>query len=262
MTAPGAVSHPTDGVVEQALARAGVYRLLGRTFGYPTPEVVREVGELAARIAQAPGTEPVLVEGLTRLAEAARAVEPMALAGEYVLLFDRQVPCSPYEGAYEPMAPMAAGKSAQLADVAGFYAAFGMTPAAGQPDVEDHVAVELEFMSVLALREAYALADGSREGQEVVRAAQVTFLTDHLGRWADIFARGVASMTPLPYYTAAADLLATWLPHEIAALGATPTRPAGPPAPGPLEADSLTCPMAETPPAEAPAHPGSSTEEA
>jgi hypothetical protein len=51
------------------------------------------------------------------------------------------VRCPPYESAYGE-APQMAGKSAELADLAGFYAAFGLAPAASQPDMEDHVKVD------------------------------------------------------------------------------------------------------------------------
>ena len=86
---------------------------------------------------------------------------PDEVARAYVSALERPAGCSPYEGSYGA-APLLAGKGAALADIAGFYAAFGMTP--GAAEVEDHIAAELEFMSVLALKEAAALAEGLVEG--------------------------------------------------------------------------------------------------
>jgi TorA maturation chaperone TorD len=60
----------------------------------------------------------------------------------------------------------------KLADVAGFYAAFELTPATARPDMEDHIAAELEFMSVLALKEAYAGAEELPGGLTVTRDAK------------------------------------------------------------------------------------------
>jgi TorA maturation chaperone TorD len=60
----------------------------------------------------------------------------------------------------------------KLADVTGFYAAFELTPATARPDMEDHIAAELEFMSVLALKEAYAGAEELPGGLTVTRDAK------------------------------------------------------------------------------------------
>jgi TorA maturation chaperone TorD len=111
--------------------------------------------------------------------------------------------------------------------------------------MEDHIAAELEFMSVLALKEAYALSEGNADGVAVTRAAQVAFLTDHLGRWTEAFAGSLRRATPLPYYAAAAGLLAAWVLAEVAALGALPTRLEALADPGPAGEDAFTCPMAE-----------------
>jgi DMSO reductase family type II enzyme chaperone len=228
--------------VAHALARSGVYRLLGRAFGYPTLGVLEELTAVGTRLTAMREAPEGIREPLARFTTAAREASPSTLADEYVFLFDRQVRCPPYESAYGE-APQMAGKSAELADVAGFYAAFGLAPAAARPDMEDHVAAELEFLSVLALKEAYARAEGDADGLEVIRRAQVTFLTDHLGQWAEAFAHRLTAATPLPYYAAAADLLAVWTLTEIATLGATPTRRDVLADPGPLGGDTLTCPM-------------------
>ena len=246
MIAP-TTGHPASQETEvvRALTRGGIYRLLGRAFGYPTPSVLAELAPLADQVAEAPEVTPDLRQHLTCLAAAVRDTDPGVLVGEHVFLFDRQVRCPPYESAYAP-APRMAGKSAELADVAGFYAAFGLMPAEARPDMEDHIAAELEFMSALALKEAFVLAEGDGDGASVTRAAQVAFLTDHLGRWAEAFTVTLRVATPIPYYAAAARLLAAWVLEDVAALGATPTRLDGLVAdPGPAGEDAFTCPMTE-----------------
>ena len=211
--------------VKAALERAAIYRLLGGAFVSPTPARLEELALAAATAATA--VTGRLRDKLARFAIAASEAEPVATANEHVFLFGRQVRCSPYESAYSGLSPFG-DKTARLADVAGFYAAFGLAPAAAQPDLEDHVGAELEFMSALALKEAWALAEGEAGALEVTRAAATKFLTDHLGRWAAAFAAAVEAATPVPFYTAAASLLAAWVDEEIAALGATPSRVPGP----------------------------------
>ncbi len=76
-------------------------------------------------------------------------------------------------------------QSQELADVAAFYRACGLAVRSGERP--DHLALELEFMGFLALKEAYALlADRSDQAREVRRMAR-TFFSEHLGRWAESF---------------------------------------------------------------------------
>lgn len=238
---PGAVSNDERPVLE-ALRRSVVYRLLGGALGYPMAERLVGVAKLAERTASGVGE---LGESLTRLAAAARQSDPAALCQEYVFLFDRDARFPPYEGAWGD-APQLAGKAALLADIAGFYAAFGLAPSETQPDMEDHIAAECEFMSAMALKEAWALSEDNGEALDVTRKAEAAFLGDHLGRWAEAFARAVREATPLPYYGALAVALEGWVRIETGAFGITPTRVTGRTGYDPLqEAPTFTCPMAE-----------------
>ncbi len=79
-------------------------------------------------------------------------------------------------------------QASDLADLAGFYKAFGLEirdNANGRPD---HIAAECEFMSVLCSKEAYAIEHSDQENAEICRDAQRTFLRDHLARWLPAFA--------------------------------------------------------------------------
>jgi DMSO reductase family type II enzyme chaperone len=223
--------------VTGALRRSAVYRLLAMAFAYPTPPRLAAVATGATEAARETPAE--LAPTLATLAEAARGVDVAALAGEHVALFQRQVRCPPYEGAYGP--PQMAGKAALLADVAGFYRAFGLEPAEGQPEVEDHVCAELEFMSALAVKEAWALAEGHTDGLEVTRHAQRAFVSDHLARWGSAFAERVEATAAPDFYPAAAAALRAWLAAECTRLAVSPV-----PLEGVRQAEdtAFACPMA------------------
>ena len=225
--------------VADALARGTIYRLCGAALAYPDPARLDEVARLA-RVAQ-DGAAPALRDQLIELASAAAAADAAGVAAEYVALFDGAVKCPPYEGAYGP--PQMAGKAAQLADIAGFYAAFGLE-AGGQPDVEDHIATELEFLSALAVKQAWATAEQHEEHAEITRDASASFLKDHLGRWAPAFASTLESTTDLPYYRAVARLLAMWVGIEVAHLGVT-AEPLSATTPDPEASEPFDCPHGE-----------------
>jgi TorA maturation chaperone TorD len=234
-------------LVQERLERASLYRLLGGALARPQGERLAELAEAAEALA--PAVAAAVAEPLARFAAAARETDAAAVCDEYVFLFDRGAKVPPYEGAWEE-APQLAGKAALLADVAGFYAAFGLVPGEAQPDVEDHIAAECEFMSALALKEAYALAESDDEGVAITSAAQSRFVGDHLGRWSGTFADALRDASPLPYYGAVADLLAVWVTAEIDRLGAAPSVVPGRSGYDPIqEADAFTCLMAEPEPA-------------
>lgn len=228
--------------VASTLERAGIYRLLGGAFAYPTAERIAELARAAATIAvNAPAG--AVRDALARFSVAAYDTKADVAGGEYVFLFDRAVRCPAYEGAWGDGSQVA-GRVARLADIAGFYRAFGLEPAGAQPESEDHLVAELEFMSAVAMKEAWALDVGEDEDAAVARDAQTKFMTDHLGRWATGFAGEVAAATALPYYTTAATLLGAWIGAEIATLGATPEAIGPRAGVDPVQAETFACPMA------------------
>lgn len=231
------MSAPT--AIGRTLQRAALYRLCAVALGYPAPGRLADVARLAEGATSA--ADGALRSRLLALAETARGTDDGSAAAEYVALFDGAVRCPPCEGAYGP--PQMAGKAALLADIAGFFAAFGLEPSQGQPDVEDHVATELEFMSALAVKEAWALAEGHHEHAEISRDAAARFLTDHLGRWAAAFATALTTASEAAYYRAVAALLDAWVKADAATLGATPTPLAATPGDR-VEPHAFECPLA------------------
>ncbi|MEK7710854.1 MAG: molecular chaperone TorD family protein [Planctomycetota bacterium] len=84
-------------------------------------------------------------------------------------------------------------RASDLADISGFYAAFGLAVVQSFGDRPDHVTVECEFMSTLCTKEAHAIESDDTEQVETVRRAQRLFLRDHLGRWLPAFADRAAN---------------------------------------------------------------------
>lgn len=185
-------------------SRAALYSALALGFAYP------EGGE---------DFESLLAHLQSAIRDSQSAISnPRSLtpAEEYTFLFARQTPCPPYESSYCP-----AGMEQNLADIAGFYRAFGLQVAPAARERVDHIGSELEFMAVLCAKEARARQRGLTEQAEICRAARRAFLTDHLGRWAPAFAARVKDRARLPLYPALAETLLALLSREAEALGAT-----------------------------------------
>ncbi|MBI4504204.1 MAG: molecular chaperone TorD family protein [Chloroflexi bacterium] len=220
---------------DRLIARARLWQWTARCFGYPDEALLARLHDAATRheiasiaaLGEAVGAIGRALAALWAAADAAAGAEPR-LPEEHTFLFARQVVVPPYESSYaRPYADRTQG----LAEVGGFYGAFGFEVAAACPDLPDHVGAELEFVAVLLAKEAYALAQGWTEPAEVTALAREKFLAEHLAPWLPAFAERLAQHARLPFYPAAARLAVTLLrgeaPAAAAAAGAAIARQPG-----------------------------------
>lgn len=114
-------------------------------------------------------------------------------------------------------------RSQQMADVAGFYRAFGLEASRTERERVDHIATELEFAAhLLAMaRRAGESSDAEAAGEraDVCRRAYRDFLADHLTWWAPLFATAMRRKAQTGFYAAAGTILAALLPLERRRLG-------------------------------------------
>lgn len=113
-------------------------------------------------------------------------------------------------------------RSHALADIAGFYAAFGLKISANHPERHDHIALELEFMACLLGLEHRAIVKGGPAQQEridVCRAAQSEFFATHIAWWVPTFARLLSLEDTDGFYDIVGRFLAALIPAERALLG-------------------------------------------
>lgn len=123
-----------------------------------------------------------------------------------------------YETEYGRMRGLAKGND--LADLAGFYKAFGLDLDGTAHELHDFLPVELEFVAVLLAKEHLLATRGDGEGVSVVSGARRAFLAAHLGPFAPAVAGLVADdPTYGPVFSWVAGLVA----EECSALGVHPT---------------------------------------
>ncbi len=222
-----------------ALARAQAYGLLARAFGRPDAAFEADVTEGGFGGALA---EALAALGHQELAAAAASVggEPEGLlAAEFARLFNPSVHanCPPYGTEYTGVHVFM--RAQQLADVAGFYRAFGLRVAADFRERPDHIATELEFMQVLALKEALAQARRERAHAGICRRAQARFLREHLGRWLAPYCQRLAALDAAGFYARVAGLARDFAAKDSARLGVEPQIGIAPPVAEPVsEGDS------------------------
>ncbi|MCA9410796.1 MAG: molecular chaperone TorD family protein [Candidatus Omnitrophica bacterium] len=98
--------------------------------------------------------------------------------------------CPPYETEYLPLRDTTY-ISQEMADIAGFYRAFGLEPDKSHPERVDHVSLELDFVDHLLTRMiglSQSYDPRSELHFEVTESALREFVECHLGRWVPLFA--------------------------------------------------------------------------
>jgi TorA maturation chaperone TorD len=240
------VKRGRSGSPELAFERSKIYKLFSYLFSYPGEELFGFIkdGELFREMDKAlqgiREKTPHLNSAQTILDSLFLATQRLASSGieslrdEYAKLFESSRQKSLlYEAHYLDF------PQEEMADIAGFYRAFGFT-FEGRPD---HLGAELEFMHLLTTKEAKAAWDRKDEQVEVCRDGQRKFLAAHLGRWIDGLPEKIEHRKGLCYRDCS-SALKEWLNREARHLGITiqGLKDAGPREAGP---EMEVCPAAD-----------------
>jgi len=221
---------PGTAEIDLALARGVVYEALALALSPPSADALARLGGPRGRtIALAAGLtgsiDRARLEAVCRTFSSAAGDPLPGLAARHQALFGHTArgEVCPFETEYGAAA--AFRQPHELADIAGYYRAFGLVPGATLDTRIDHVACECAFMAFLARKEAVWLAEPQADpsGADtdtlgVTRDASRTFLRDHLARFGLAFAQRLGEADAGGFYGAAADLLRAWLVAECARL--------------------------------------------
>lgn len=242
MKEQSAITLPQFIDIGLALYRATIYSALALGFRPPTEEIIARIVERKNTVVLTdaaafldPDGQWDLVASVEIVARAGQ-VGIEALASSYRNLFGLTARgmAPPYETEYGNEALFQ--QPQELSDLVGFYSAFGLTLKSSEHERADHVSCECEFMSFLAMKEAYALEHGDAAMLAETIKAKKLFLRDHLGRFLPTFANSLVRTTnpppsPLPlgegegggdfhgFYRALADLCLRFISQETDGLG-------------------------------------------
>ncbi|MFO0754065.1 MAG: molecular chaperone TorD family protein [Thermodesulfovibrionales bacterium] len=191
-----------------------LYKILSLGFAYPEAKNLDMLGEILQ------GSENYFAGDLLgdvgsfkeKVLESGNTLEE--LQSEYLSVFDVGGKISPYETEY--LREKISRKPFEIADIAGFYHAFGFSVNEEMCNKEpvDHIAVEMEFMAILAWKEEYARKSGQTENEEIVNEARKKFLSEHLARWGFFFCKQIQELDSSSFYKELAKLLEAALQRE------------------------------------------------
>jgi len=200
--------------------REDTYRLLSACYYAPT-NALREEGcctALAKLLAE------VAPQAAQQASEAARLIDttpPEELLVEYSRLFlgPFKLVAPPYGSVWLDRAKTVMGDS--TAQVAAVYQTHGLQLADDFPELPDHIAAELEFLSYLAFQQRRAQVAGDPIEASRLAAAQLNFINEFLAPWLTPFCQAIIEDGEAPFYMALAGCTAAFVAADSAALQAS-----------------------------------------
>jgi len=206
----------TDSTAE-LLCRGGVYAALSRVFLYPAATVGQQLvkGEFHRHVQR-------MLSGIADTAELRaqlrQAPAPRDPELDYQQLFEGGQSLGCPLGETEYTASHVWMQTQQMADIAGFYRAFGVD-AQNSGERPDALSVELEFLYLLCIKEAAAQDVGDAQAASICREARAKFLTQHLLTWLPRLLSRVEQFGGTGFYAIAVRLARSFVALDAAALG-------------------------------------------
>lgn len=187
------------------IVRSDCLRLLAACFYEPDRDMFLEekvCENLAGLLAD---TAPGAVQAAREMAEALQESDQEQLSRDHAALFvgPFELLAAPYGSVYLEKGRRVMGDS--TIEVARFFRQEGLEVDVSEPP--DHIAIELEFLSYLAEKEALAAAEGLGDEADRCRQVQARFLEGYLLPWLPKFCEAIRTGTENRFYLALADCL-------------------------------------------------------
>lgn len=180
------------------IARAATYKLLGECY-YPPVEATREHVRQLSRNLKKLGLPAAEAADRTMAAwQTHENFEELAIDHARLFVGPFALLAPPYGSVYLEGERRLMGDSTLAAGEC--YHEVGLEVAAGFNGTPDHIAVELEFMHFLVVKELDALTGGNLDRAQNFRQKQRAFLERHLAAWVPDFSRSVEEQAQTQFY--------------------------------------------------------------
>lgn len=221
------IAHAAETTQDELIAvneqRAATYGFLSRLYrNEVTPELLDELHGLRYRVSTG---NDLVDEGHRLIAtylSGLWANSTTELAADYMRTFfghgyNGHAAAYPFESVY------ASEKRLLMQDardeVLALYRAAGLAKQESWKEGEDHIALELEFMQVLASRTAQALKDGRQDDAYRLVKHQRNFMEDHLGAWAPLLCEQMRTFSRTDFYKGLAYMTEGFLQTDAELMG-------------------------------------------
>ena len=190
------------GTLNRVCQRADSYKLLSECYYLPDEELIQKVVEVAK-------TDQFFAELCKCISS---GVELESLKIDYAKLFvgPFKLLAPPYGSFY-----LEDGKimGDSTIDVRNWYEKEGLDIVIS--DSPDHIAMELEFMYYLVVRQTQAADEGNLRDIQLCQHKQRSFLSSHLARWLSEFADNVQKNAQTEFYKKLAELTEIFVQKDL-----------------------------------------------
>ena len=202
-----AVKTPTDELVQ----RAAWFKIFSLLFRFPDEEIVEHIKSAVTDL-PAEVVDANLRSSVAAFKQAVANATSGNFVTEYSQLFTGAGLCRANENDFEKLS---FSMTEKLADVAGFYDAFGFEVSADVGERPDYIGTELDFINLLLLKQAYALKLGWSDQAEITATALSSFTESHFAKWVPKLCIALGELaTPGGIYATAAEALTALVASE------------------------------------------------
>ena len=200
--------------VKAVLATAEVYGVCARAFDAPGNREIDDIHDDADFVTYAVEVldlnEQAAAKGLD-FAGAASQTQSADVARNYSELFTTRQQCKLDEAEYDKAI---FNRYQRMADVGGFYRAFGFEPATDAHQRPDFIGLELEFMQILLIKRAYAMEQRWDDKVQACLDAEREFLKEHLAWWVPAMCENLRGASTCAYFRQLSDFLEAFIGSE------------------------------------------------
>lgn len=166
-------------ITDELVQRASFYRTFSLLFRFPDDDLIELIKEGTAELPLGV-LDNVSTDRIIPFQAQVADTDLSQLRTEYSQLFTGAGLCRTNENDYEKLS---FSMTEKLADVAGFYEAFGFELSEGLGERPDFIGAEMDFARLLLLKQAYAEAQGWDQRADVTAESIKTFLSAHIVEW-------------------------------------------------------------------------------
>jgi len=180
------------------IARAAAYKLLAECYYPPAEERREQARQLNRSLRELCPPAAEAAAGMEAALQIHEGFEELAIDHARLFVGPFALLAPPYGSVYLEGERRLMGDSTLA--VGECYGEVGLEVAPGFNGTPDHIAVELEFMHFLVVKELDALAGGRLDRAQNFRQKQRVFLERHLDAWVPDFSRSVEEQAQTRFY--------------------------------------------------------------
>lgn len=195
------------------IARAKTYKALAECYYPPGESTLQQVMQLVESLKAVCPSAAEAADRMEAALQTHEGFEELAIDHARLFVGPFALLAPPYGSVYlEGMRRLMGDSTLAVGEC---YREDGLEVAAGFNGTPDHIAVELEFMHFLVVKELDALAGGYLERAQNFRQKQRAFLERHLAAWVPDFSRSVEEQAQTQFYQELAATMRMFIESDL-----------------------------------------------